>query len=333
LLQVKLYIYQNSKEDHRLKSKVILDVDPGIDDAIAIITALKSNNMDIAGITTVSGNVNSKIGALNARYILNILGRSDIPVIQGATRSIAKKNLSMKIKRSLVDIHGKGGLAGISMDTFKKESSVRKTTFYDFIEGVMQKYRNDEISIIATGPLTNIATAIVDNRHFIDSIHEIVIMGGAFGLASKTLGNVTRFAEFNFYCDPEAAKIVLNPELNLDIKIVGLDLTQNPKCAINAKFLKKVVNYDNPTARFVASLLGFAISKSNSFYLHDVFAVMVFQKPSLFKFKRGNVDIILRGTRRGHTKFNENKVSGNVLVAVAVKEQKFKNVLLNLLSK
>jgi inosine-uridine nucleoside N-ribohydrolase len=316
-----------------LNSKVILDVDPGIDDAIAIITALKSNDNDIVGITTVSGNVNSKIGALNARYILNILGRLDIPVIQGVARSIAKKNLSMKSKRSLVDIHGKGGLAGISIDTFKKESSITKTTFYDFMESIMQNYRNDEISIIATGPLTNIATAIVDNPSFINRIHEIAIMGGAFGLASETLGNVTRFAEFNFYCDPEAAKIVLNPELNLDIKIVGLDLTQNPKCAINAKFLKRIVNYDNSTARFVAYLLGFAISKSNLFYLHDIFAVMMLQKPSLFKFKRGNIDVILEGIRRGHTKFNENKASGNILVAVSVNEQKFKNILLNLLSK
>jgi purine nucleosidase len=299
-----------------LKGKVILDVDPGIDDTIAIITALKSNNIDIAGITTVSGNVDSKIGALNARYILNIVGRLDIPVVQGVAKSIAKKNLSMKIKRSLVDIHGKGGLASTSIDTFKKESSITKTTFYDFIESIIQNYRNDEISIIATGPLTNIATAIVDNPSFINRIHEIFIMGGAFGLASETLGNVTQFAE-----------------LNLDINIVGLDLTQNPKCAVNAKFLKRIVNYDNPTARFAASLLGFAISKSNLFYLHDVFAVMMFQKPSLFKFKRGNVDIILKGVRRGHTKFNENKVSGNVLVAVAVNEQKFKNILLDLLSK
>jgi inosine-uridine nucleoside N-ribohydrolase len=262
---------------------------------------------------------------------LNILGRSDIPVIQGAARSIAKKKLSTKIKRRLEDIHGKGGLAGISMDSLKKELSMTKTTFYDFIEDIIQNYRNDEISIIATGPLTNIATAIVDNPSFTSRIHKIAIMGGAFSLASKTLGNVTRFAEFNFYCDPEAAKIVLNPELELDIRIIGLDLTQNPKCAINAKFLERVVNYDTPTARLIASLLGFAISKSNLFYLHDVFAVMMFQKPSLFEFKRGNVDITLEGTRRGHTKFNENKVSGNVLVA-AVNEQKFKNVLISLSS-
>jgi purine nucleosidase len=133
-----------------LKGKVILDVDPGIDDTIAIITALKSNNIDIAGTTTVSGNVDSKIGALNARHILNIVGRLDIPVVQGVAKSIAKKNLSMKIKRSLVDIHGKGGLASASIDTFKKESSITKTTFYDFIESIIQNYRNDEISIIAT---------------------------------------------------------------------------------------------------------------------------------------------------------------------------------------
>jgi inosine-uridine nucleoside N-ribohydrolase len=75
------------------------------------------------------------------------------------------------------------------------------------------------------------------------------------------------------------------------------------------------------------------ISKSNLLYVHDFFAVMMFQKPSLFEFKRGNVDIVLEGTRLGHTKFNENKVSGNVLVAVAVNEQKFKNILINSLSK
>src|SRR6266487_2104972 len=318
---------------HRLKRKVILDVDPGIDDAIAIITALKSNNIDIAAITTVSGNVDSKIGALHARYILNILGRLDIPAIRGATRPIPTKRLSVKIQRSLEEIHGKGGLAGTNMDIFKKESPVTTITFHDFIENVLTKYRNDEISIIATGPLTNIATAIVENPSLIDRIHEIDIMGGAFGLASKTFGNVTPFAEFNFYCDPEAAKIVLNSELNLDIKIVGLDLTQSPKCAVDTRFLKKILRCDSPTARFVASLLGFAISKTNLFYLHDVFALMMFQKPSLFKFKRGNIDIMLKGPRRGHTKFSENNVCGNVWVAVAVNEQKFKNILLNLLLK
>jgi inosine-uridine nucleoside N-ribohydrolase len=112
-----------------------------------------------------------------------------------------------------------------------------------------------------------------------------------------------------------------------------LILLKVQKCAVDTKFLKKILKYDRPTARFVASLLGFAISKTNLFYLHDVFTVMMLQKPSLFKFKRGNIDIILKGPRRGHTKFSVNNVCGNVWVAVAVNEQKFKNVLLNLLSK
>lgn len=305
---------------------MILDVDPGIDDAIAIITALQVNDIDVVGITTVNGNVSSKTGVLNALKVLDVVNRNDIPVIQGATRPIANRVFPKWLRRSLEDLHGKGGLGSIHIEPLKKEMTT-KITLPAFIKSITKNYVNKEISVIAIGPLTNIAKALDNNRSFANSIGEICIMGGAYGFGSNVLGNVTQYAEFNFYCDPEAAKIVLEQKIDVNIKLVGLDVTQNPKCAFDAILLKKFCFKKNVTAGFIMSLLEFPLSKYKFFNLHDLFAVIMFEKPSLFNFKRGNVEITLKGKMRGHSSFKENNTSGNVLVATNVNANAFNKLL------
>jgi len=308
-----------------MRQKVILDVDPGIDDAIAIITALQVKDIEVLGISTVNGNVGSKFGALNTLKILDVVGKTDIiPVIQGASRPIVNRPLQPWLRKRLEEIHGKGGLGGIGFETVKRKPAT-KMTFADFINSIAKNYGKNEISIIATGPLTNVAKALVNNRFFAESISEICIMGGAYGLASDVFGNVTPYAEFNFYSDPEAAKIVLQSNIDLNIKVIGLDVTQKPKCAVDAKVLEILNSKKNKnrTAGFIASLLRFVLLKNKFFYLHDVFAVAMFEKPSLFRFKKGNIDITLRGKMRGHSSFHESNISGNLLVAADVNEDGF----------
>ena len=309
--------------------KVILDMDPGIDDAIAIIIALQSVDIEVLGISTVNGNIGSRLGALNTLRILHALDRSDIPVLQGATKPL--------IKRRTVRpeyFHGRGGLGGLQLELPENKKILSKLKLSDFIEYTLKNYRKGEVSIIATGPLTNIAKLFTDDNSssILSNLAEISIMGGAFGLDRKTFGSFTKYAEFNFYCDPEAAKIVLdqNPNQNLNRKVVGLDVTSNPLCAVGPDLVRHITKIKGTTLKtnIIASLLGFAISIRNTCNLHDVFAVAMLEKPSLFKLKKGRIEVTLNGMMRGHSKFVEDNASSNgILVATDVNEKEFKSFL------
>jgi inosine-uridine nucleoside N-ribohydrolase len=312
--------------------KVILDVDSGIDDAIAIIIALESVNIEVLGITTVNGNVGSRHGALNTLKILNVLGRCDVPVLQGATKPL--------IKRKTVrpeHLHGKGGLGGLQLELPKNKKILSKVELSDFIEYTLKNYRKGEVSIIATGPLTNIANLFIDKNSssIMSKLGEISIMGGAFGLGNKTFDSFTRYADFNFYCDPEAAKIVVNQKVNINRKFVGLDITTNPLCAVGSELIRKIKNKGTASKfKIIGSLLDFAISTRNICNLHDVFAVAMLEKPSLFRLKKGRIEVNLNGIMRGHSKFIEDNIfTGNIWVAAKVNEKKFNNFLITRLLK
>lgn len=327
-----LLLYSNNQAT-MVHYKVILDMDPGIDDAIAIIIALQSVDIDVLGISTVNGNIGSRLGALNTVKILHALGRSDIPVLQGATKPL--------IKRRIVRpeyFHGKGGLGGLQLELPGNKKILSKLKLPDFIEYTLKNYRKGEVSIIATGPLTNIAKLFTDDNSSstLDYLEEVSIMGGAFGLDNKTFGSFTKYAEFNFYCDPEAAKIVLEGNQNLNRKVVGLDVTSNPLCAVDPELVRKLTKLKSTTlkTKITSSLLGFAVSVRNTCNLHDVFAVAMLEKPSLFNLKKGRIEVILNGTMRGHSKFIEDNASSNhILVASDVNEKKFNNFLYSRLLK
>jgi inosine-uridine nucleoside N-ribohydrolase len=331
-----------------LSRKVILDVDPGIDDAIAVITALKSNDIDVAGITTVYGNVPPWIGMLNTSRVLKSMKRMDIPVIPGAERPLEKGLLSSKIKEEKKRSHGKWGLGALhvnppiiddSLDGRIKRNKGMLTAdlshknFLGFIDQILKSCNNKDISVVATGPLTNVARAILYRPEFIHKIDQLLIMGGAYGLGSYIQGNITDFAEFNFYCDPEAARLVLTtPGLNSKTKVVGLDVTQHPKCGLDRGFVNKVRQRTNtvksPASELIVSLLNFKLIHNTVFHLHDVLAILLYERPLYFSFKCGSIEVTLRGKRRGHSEFIHNEV-GNIKVAAAVDGNRFKNFLYN----
>lgn len=239
---------------------VIMDMDPGIDDAIALILALRACKLE--AVTTVYGNVEVEQSSINALRILDAL-KYDIPVYKGASKPLTRDAIHAK------DIHGYDGLGGLSLDTCKKPLSI------DMIE----LNGND---IIATAPLTNLIN--IDARFY--------IMGGIYDDTQK--GNVTDDAEFNFYSDPEAADLVVRKEY---VVACGLDLTLNPYCAIDADIMDRLYTINTPYARLAYNLLKYPVLRFGHFNLHDVFALFAYINKDIFEYKRleVRVDKIRRG--------------------------------------
>ena len=290
-----------------------MDVDTGIDDAIAIIMALQSPEIEIIGITTVSGNVTAKAAALNTLGILRKMGKeSKIPVMKGASKPLSKKIVHAE------EVHGEKGLGNITLQC--NPALLQKGNVSDFISETLANYRRGEVALVATGPLTNIARAILEDPEITDSLSRICIMGGAFGLASKVYGNITQYAEFNFYCDPKAAQIVMTHASSgaVRLNIVGLDVT-GKYLMIDDEFVSRLSNRqckkkkkkggssgggnNDKVPIIVKSLLRYPLTKFGKFDLPDVFAVAMFERPELFRFKRGKIDIVQNGLLWGHSRF------------------------------
>jgi inosine-uridine nucleoside N-ribohydrolase len=319
--------------------KILMDVDTGIDDAIAIIMALQSPEIEIIGITTVSGNVTARAAALNTLGILRLMGKeSKIPVLKGASKPLSKKIVRAE------EIHGEKGLGNMRLKC--NPTLLQKGNVSDFISETLANYRRGEVALVATGPLTNIARAVVEDPEITNSLSRICIMGGAFGLASKVYGNITQYAEFNFYCDPKAAQVVMSHASSgaAHLNIVGLDLT-NKYLIIDSKFVSRLSNRqckaskkggssssnnsNNKSSKvpdLVKSLLRYPLTKFGKFDLPDVFALAMLEKPELFKFKRGKVNIVQKGILWGHSRFvkgnyNISKVN-KTFVATEVKSKR-----------
>jgi len=189
--------------------KIIIDTDPGHDDALAIMLAVRSNQFDIQAITTVCGNSTIENTTRNTRYLLGLLEREDIPVYSGA-----KNPLQRELIQAIV--HGKSGLDGIDPTNEAKLTGDAADKIVEIVEG-----NPEEITLVTLGPLTNIARAIQKSPETMKKIREIIIMGGAI----KVPGNKNRVAEFNIFVDPEAADIVFR--FPVKKTIVPLDACNN----------------------------------------------------------------------------------------------------------
>jgi len=186
---------------------IIMDCDPGHDDALAIMLAVADPSIELLAVTTVAGNVPLDMTTTNALRVLDMIGRPDIPVARGADRPRVRE-LS-----TAASMHGESGLAGPLTVTPSREADARGAL--DLIEDVLSTQR---ATLVVTGPQTNAAALIEQRPHLIDRIERIVFMGGAVDL-----GNWTPAAEFNIWVDPHAADIVLRS--GLDVTMIGLEVT------------------------------------------------------------------------------------------------------------
>ncbi|SFM12933.1 Inosine-uridine nucleoside N-ribohydrolase [Gracilibacillus orientalis] len=296
--------------------KVILDCDPGHDDAIAIILAAsKISPLDIVGITTVSGNVEVEKNTLNALKICDIIGLDDVPVAQGATRPMVKKSEIAE------EIHGETGLDGPNLPLTPKKAATSQHAI-DFI--IEQLHNSAEpITLVPTGPLTNIAMALVKDPSIKKNINEIVLMGGG------TFGNWTPAAEFNIYVDAEAAKVVF--ESGILIRMFGLDVTHQVLATKETVGHLREIN--NPVSEFVAELLVFFMQAYKDHFdfpggpIHDACTVAHLLDPTIFEFEHVHVAIETKGEHTyGMTAVDRLGVTGrepNTYFATGLDQGKF----------
>lgn len=196
-----------------MKHKIILDCDPGVDDAVALMLALGApETIELAGVTTVAGNVSLDDVTRNARGLLALAGRTDIPVYQGCSRPL------MKATGPRASVHGEGGLGNVMLDPSTVPLGDKHAVDF-IIETVMAN--PGEITLCPIGPMTNVALAMVKEPRLAANLREIVFMGGA----AFNPGNSTPAAEFNFYVDPHAAQIMISSGAKLTM--FGLDVTRN----------------------------------------------------------------------------------------------------------
>jgi len=251
--------------------KIIIDCDPGIDDAIAILLAIADPEIKLMGITTIAGNISVEKTFKNARKITELAGKSDIPVFKGTSRPL------MFAAGKTTMVHGENGLGGIKLpEPVQEDSGYHAVDF--IIKTVMEN--PGEIIICPIGPLTNIALALIKEPALADNIKDIVLMGGA----AFCPGNITAYAEFNFYVDPHAAHIVFDTARH--VTMLGLDVTE--KVDIR-KGLCNILETGNHVAQISASMSRVYAMKDP--YLHDPCAIAYVINPGLFSGIKGSIEI------------------------------------------
>ena len=272
--------------------RVIIDTDPGVDDAMAILLALNSPELKVEALTVVPGNVDAKQGLENALKIVSLADRCDVTVAGGAKHPLNQRLITAQFW------HGKNGLAGVELPVSKCKADARFGP--DLIIELVHKYPH-ELTLIPVGPLTNIALAVSKDPSIASLVHDIVIMGG-----SISGGNVNGAAEANIYNDPEAAQIVFNA--GWMVTMIGSDVGE--RTLLTRKCVTELQASHGPQSEFVAKLADFYLTRSeNSGYsgaaMYDPLAVGTVIDPTLVSLKDMHVDVETRGEfTRGETVAN-----------------------------
>ena len=262
--------------------KIIIDTDPGQDDAVAILLALASpDEIEVLGITAVAGNVPLSLTERNARIVCELAGRPDIGVYAGCDRPLRRKLVTAE------HVHGKTGLDGPELP--EPKIKLQEKHGVDFIIDTILQEPGNSVSLCPLGPLTNIASAILKQPKIVSRIKQIVLMGGAY----FEVGNITPTAEFNIFVDPDAAKIVF--EAGIDMVAMPLDVTHKAL----------VTGERNEAFRQLQSPVGIAVAEMTDFFerfdkekygssgapLHDPCVTAYLINPKIFSGKKINVEI------------------------------------------
>jgi inosine-uridine nucleoside N-ribohydrolase len=282
--------------------KIILDTDPGTDDALALMLALNSPELDVRAVTVVPGNVTAAMGLENALRMVSLANRCDIPVAAGAQHPLFQKLITAEFW------HGKNGLANIELPPSK--CKVDGHFGPDLIIQLVHASPH-EITLVPVGPLTNIALALEKDPSIVGLVKEVILMGG-----SISGGNVNAAAEANIYNDPEAAQIVL--QAGWPLTMVGLEV--GDKALFTRKYLNELGQTHGPVNDFIYSVTKFLVDLSATFGspgspMYDPSAVAVAIDATLVKVQEMHVDVETRGEfTRGETVANRrNEVERNVL--------------------
>ncbi|KAJ6418964.1 hypothetical protein OIU84_029127 [Salix udensis] len=284
--------------------KIIIDTDPGIDDAMAIFLALRSPEVEVIGLTTIYGNVYTTLATRNALHLLEVAGRTDIPVAEGSHVTITKGT-----KLRIADfVHGADGLGNQNFDP-PKGKPIEQSAAAFLVE--QAKLHPGKVTVVALGPLTNIALAIELDPEFCKNIRQIVLLGGAFSVN----GNVNPASEANIFGDPEAADIVFT--CGADILAVGINVTH--QVVLTDADRNKLMQSNGKFAQYLCKILEVYFSyhqeaySMGGVYLHDPTALLAAVNPSLLTYTEGAVRVQTTGITRGLTLlYNKQKRFGEV---------------------
>ncbi|MGB3646158.1 MAG: nucleoside hydrolase [Mesorhizobium sp.] len=261
--------------------RIIIDTDPGQDDAVAILLALSSAEIEVAGITAVAGNVPLALTEKNARKICELAGRPDIEVFAGAVRPLMRALVTAE------EVHGQTGLNGPHLP--EPEMALQDRHAVDFLVETLMREESGSITLCALGPLTNIALALIREPKIAPRIREIVLMGGGFFEG----GNITPAAEFNIHVDPHAADIVFRS--GAPIVMMPLDVTH--KALTTAKRIDAIRGLGTRIGDAVAAMLEFFERFDEEKYgtdggpLHDPCVIAYLLRPELFAGRTCNVTV------------------------------------------
>jgi inosine-uridine nucleoside N-ribohydrolase len=274
-----------------MKRKVILDVDTGTDDAVAIMLAALHGDLDLVACTTVNGNVAVPIGTDNTLRVLDHVGRRDVPVYQGLARPLVRADFP--IPRSTEDLAGR-----IHGQTLPLAASTRKAE-PGAVEFLIETYRSttEPITLVPVAPLTNIAAAVTLDPKFVDRVPEVAIMGGG-----HYSGNVTPSAEFNIWADPEAAAVVLGAGFR-KLTLVTLDATH--RALLSREDCARLRALGTPAGVATAELMEHSIATHDVVQrigargttpVHDALCVATLVDPAVVTTQRLHVDVETTGT-------------------------------------
>ncbi|MBE7004276.1 MAG: nucleoside hydrolase, partial [Ruminococcaceae bacterium] len=263
------------------RQRIILDCDPGHDDAVAIMLAVSSPRLELLGVTTVAGNQSLDKTSRNACRVLQWLG-ADVPVYAGCDRPM------VRARRAAGDIHGESGLDGPVFPPLKKQAEREHAVLY-LIRTLMES--DGDIIVVTTGPMTNLAMALRMEPRIAEKLRRIVLMGGSY-----TNGNVTPAAEFNILADAEAAHVCFTA--GRPVTMVGLDVTRRVQCV--PALVERMERLGTDASRLFVDLMRFFCRTQKEVFgmeggpLHDPLAVASVIDPEILTCKPMNVQIDLR---------------------------------------
>lgn len=259
---------------------VIIDTDPGVDDLLAILLALKSPELQVDALTVVGGNCSLADATRNALRVLEIAKRPDIPVYKGAARPLRGRYVYARY------FHGPRGLTGRL-----PEPRVAAADGLNAVEAIASRIESADapITLVALGPLTNVARLIERRPDAAKGLSTVFVMGGAVDVP----GNVTPYAEFNTYSDPEAAQVVF--QSGVDVRLIGLDVC-------NPVYLERSHSgqMTGVTGRVVRGWFDFH-PELDTMSLCDPLAIVAAFRPDLFTFEQGPIGVVTDGEERGRT--------------------------------
>lgn len=299
----------------------IFDTDPGIDDAFALSFLHESEIFDLRMVSSVAGNVKVENTTRNLRGLMKAMDW-DVPIHKGLAKPLFGPQVLAE------EFHGVDGLSGYLFD----DSDLADLSEKPAIDAMAEILRsNDQVLIIAVGPLTNIGALILAYPDLKEKISEITIMGGAIGT-----GNTTAVAEFNIYADPEAAKIVF--ESGIRVNMVGLNVTS--KTYYNLAMHEKFKKSNNKINQILADIMDYRIAKTGAeenytTYMHDTVAVMYHTNPEIFKSQMVHIDVETRGEyTRGMTVADlrqTSTLSKNINFVTDIDTKKFEEIFMEVL--